>query len=421
MYQKKAPVTATGPRKISENARKAAEDHMSAVLRRHMQHVVAEKDSRIMASSAGRDALATTSPWLARTRWRETYRGVRRDNLRALASIPRRRTASKAWSNFALGQSEIGGGNDVVSTATEEQKLSCILGAADMMITRCEITARHTSRLCRCWLLSSRPDVCQPKAFSIVGEATTQYRYRWTWKRFIAFLFRAAKLDRNRRHSLGIHLPPTIKDQLDQLWHHPLWESICCETGTWPGTEDSRYDPDAAQQASCAYNVRCMASPPSHGCQTSESRYFEEHQELSVADSDEDAGWATSGSADSSDGEGLDSDDDNDIWLQDDIAIDLRGSVAAPREDEPGNDRAKVEFLEQLFALSTMLITQEYQEESPGSALIIYYSGIFGFSRSNDSFLLARQFCSSISGLIYIQRLLFLEFALPLSAYQSLR
>ncbi|KAI3573861.1 hypothetical protein IWW34DRAFT_810134 [Fusarium oxysporum f. sp. albedinis] len=51
---------------------------------------------------------------------------------------------------------------------------------------------------------------------------------------------------------------------------------------------------------------------------------------------------------------------------------------------------------------------------------LLYQVGILGFSEDCKQFLLARQFCPHLSGLIYIQRLLLMECALPLREYHGI-
>lgn len=78
---------------------------------------------------------------------------------------------------------------------------------------------------------------------------------------------------------------------------------------------------------------------------------------------------------------------------------------------------ASLDFLELLFELSVAICKQEVRGGQPGSTVLLYFSGIFGFSSDCQQFKLARDFCPSLSGLIYVQRLLLLESALPLTAY----
>ncbi|EXK23964.1 hypothetical protein FOMG_19291, partial [Fusarium oxysporum f. sp. melonis 26406] len=52
--------------------------------------------------------------------------------------------------------------------------------------------------------------------------------------------------------------------------------------------------------------------------------------------------------------------------------------------------------------------------------LLVFFSGILGFSSSSGTFLPAKSYTPYLSGLLYIQRLLFLEMALPLREYPTL-
>ena len=60
------------------------------------------------------------------------------------------------------------------------------------------------------------------------------------------------------------------------------------------------------------------------------------------------------------------------------------------------------------------------QSQQPSSTLLIFFSGILDFSQDCKQFLLARQFRPHLSGLIYIQRLLLMERALPLQQYHAI-
>ena len=62
-------------------------------------------------------------------------------------------------------------------------------------------------------------------------------------------------------------------------------------------------------------------------------------------------------------------------------------------------------------------MTQPFVNGQPSSTLLIYFSGTLGFARESNGYLLAKHYTPVLSGLLYIQRLLFLEYALPLQAY----
>jgi hypothetical protein len=78
------------------------------------------------------------------------------------------------------------------------------------------------------------------------------------------------------------------------------------------------------------------------------------------------------------------------------------------------------ELLELLFGLSLTLCTETLTDGQPSSIILIYFSGILGFSIASGVFLSARSYTPYLSGLIYIQWLLFLEMALPLREYSTL-
>ncbi|KAH7110668.1 hypothetical protein EDB81DRAFT_849108 [Dactylonectria macrodidyma] len=75
------------------------------------------------------------------------------------------------------------------------------------------------------------------------------------------------------------------------------------------------------------------------------------------------------------------------------------------------------EFLELLFQLSFALSTEAFINGQPSTALLVYFSGILGFSSDCRRFQLAREYCLCLSGLIWIQRFILLEYALPLYSY----
>jgi hypothetical protein len=103
----------------------------------------------------------------------------------------------------------------------------------------------------------------------------------------------------------------------------------------------------------------------------------------------------------------------------DDEGLEHEGGAYAEMYTTSSDDSIRVEFLELLFQLSMTLSKQEFLDGDAGSTLLVYFSGILGFSSDFQHFMLARQFCPSLSGLIYVQRLLFLEYALPLFGYRA--
>lgn len=73
--------------------------------------------------------------------------------------------------------------------------------------------------------------------------------------------------------------------------------------------------------------------------------------------------------------------------------------------------------LELLFGLIMAFSTEEVVDGRPASTLLVFFSGVLGFSADSTSFLPARSYISNLAALIYVQRLLFLEYALPARGY----
>jgi hypothetical protein len=64
-----------------------------------------------------------------------------------------------------------------------------------------------------------------------------------------------------------------------------------------------------------------------------------------------------------------------------------------------------------------LFCTEDIVDGRPASTLLIYFSGIFGFSADCKGYLPARSYISYLVGLVYVQRLLFLEYVIPAREY----
>lgn len=97
--------------------------------------------------------LAATGPWIERTRWLETYRGIRRDVLLSLCQMP---SLHRSRHNYIMGrslQAEDGEESvDLVSAWDYEQRIAALMPVIDDMLDRCEETVQHTSRVLLRWL-----------------------------------------------------------------------------------------------------------------------------------------------------------------------------------------------------------------------------------------------------------------------------
>src|SRR6187402_299577 len=96
--------------------------HLLSVWEREHMHLEREDQPRVYSTDTGTRTLAATGPWMDRTRWPITYQNVRRD----------------------IGQGLRDSDKNLWSCWQDEQKISCLMGAVDRMLDRCEETMQHT-------------------------------------------------------------------------------------------------------------------------------------------------------------------------------------------------------------------------------------------------------------------------------------
>jgi hypothetical protein len=132
----------------------------------------------------------------------------------------------------------------------------------------------------------------------------------------------------------------------------------------------------------------------------------EEEEEEEEEEGEEEA--ATSWGGEKSDGDGE--------WEEEEEEEGDRGTGTGDVLNGPTS-----QLLELLFKLSMTFSMAQFLDAQPSSSLLVYFSGVLGFSSDSQDFLPAKKYTPCLSGLIYIQRLLFLEYALPLRAYPHLR
>ncbi|XPS72541.1 hypothetical protein M3J09_004703 [Ascochyta lentis] len=124
-----------------------------------------------------------------------TYQGVRRDILLCLAEVP----ATHDAVTITIGQLE--GEADIISPSEDEKKILHLTQAVQVVLDRCEQTMRRTGRPLLCWLITTRPSPCFPKTFKFLGREKTRRSYRRWLKGFLAFDFRAWRMEPGKRSS----------------------------------------------------------------------------------------------------------------------------------------------------------------------------------------------------------------------------
>jgi hypothetical protein len=124
-----------------------------------------------------------------------------------------------------------------------------------------------------------------------------------------------------------------------------------------------------------------------------------------------------------------DDNDDNDDDLYSTSDDDDGEDVYRPSDDKneagvlakrPEKGASLDSLAELVFGLSLALCTERLTDGQPSSMAFVYFSGILAFSEAINNFLNARSYTPYLSGFIYIQRLLFIERALPLRPYALL-
>jgi hypothetical protein len=108
-------------------------------------------------------------------------------------------------------------------------------------------------------------------------------------------------------------------------------------------------------------------------------------------------------------------DDDDEEEEEEEGEGEQDGANITANSSEENPDLA--EMLERLFGLMMAFSTEEVMDGRPASTLLVYFSGILGFTADSTRFLPGRSYTSNLAALIYTQRLLFLEYALPARAY----
>jgi hypothetical protein len=134
--------------------------------------------------------------------------------------------------------------------------------------------------------------------------------------------------------------------------------------------------------------------------------------------SDDGSDWEDADGEDDTDGED-EADEDQEADTDDEKDEDQNGWATDESEDESIlNTTFDVDKLAELaFRLSIFFITEGFTDGQPSSSLLVYYSGVLGCSNDGSTFRRPRDYTSHLSALIYVQRLLLLEFALPYRAY----
>jgi hypothetical protein len=133
--------------------------------------------------------------------------------------------------DLTIGQSEHS--TNITSPSEDEQKIWHVTQAIQLGLFRCEETMRRTGRPFLCWLITTRPSHCFPKPFKFLARERTRRSYRRWLKGFLAFIFRAWRMEPGQRSTLTeIRLSPKQSTRLQSTWEHRLWD-LCISLYFW--------------------------------------------------------------------------------------------------------------------------------------------------------------------------------------------
>lgn len=256
-----------------------------------------------------------------------------------------------------------------------------------------------------------------------MSKESSEKKYRHLQKRLLAFVFRLYRMPSDARGE-GVDQRMNLKllARLESIWDHEAWELFDWSHGCWP--KEGKYF-DYAPTDEPIHEDEFGQEPINTAPGKSPSNEAEDHgQEGDSNDDETDDDEDDIGKYDveeDCDAELIGSDQDDMEYTSD--YIENAGTCELHPSVCQSNARVAAvfnEFLELLFQVCLTICTETFEDGRPDSALLVYFSGILGFSANCRDFLLAKQYCPYLSGLIYVQRLLLLERALPLQPYTAI-
>ncbi|KZL78863.1 hypothetical protein CI238_13008 [Colletotrichum incanum] len=367
---------------------------------RQNKHRIQEEPRSATHQEASRKVAAYTElrPWLERTGWERVYANVNRQLLYCLTLRPLERSYRPLLLAKGLSQQD----SDVVSPADDEAKIAALCHATYNIISRCEETAKTSSKNLLRWLRSVRPNNCYPKPFTLVARKNTRDRYISVLQRFVSMVSRAYRLSTTlRRDAAGVSYTEELLLACGRVRDHP------------------DLDMNILQRREC--ESLTLGISTNLECEDREEISNRDEWEEDYSDSDDDRSSASSGDDGGSqlgDDEVFQLDDTEDYFCDDssqnENSINTDTQHTSLPEAEAVED-AVVGSL--LFELIMLFCTQEVHDGDPSQTLLVYFSGILGFTKDFHSFQPPRNYTSHLAALIYIQRLLFLEYAVPKRGY----
>ena len=270
------------------------------------------------------------------------------------------------WSGFQPWK-----GTSLWSSADAEAQLHILLQGVDLMFDRATATLARTSYTSRCWLNTYSKDVFWPHAFRLVSCFK---RYVSVWKRFICFIFRVLRFKaRQRQQIYNLRLGSDEEKMMQYIL--TLVAQLLLEGGGC--------DLDRLGQEDLA---------PIDDC----------NQEYREADDDDD------------------SETDEDADYEEEEHVEEENYPMGDESDFVPPSGSWLQLSEALFQLSMMFWTHRDPAGNMASSALIYYTAVMGIQRESLAYHSANNSTPGLAALIWVGRVLFLEYALPVYRYGTL-
>ena len=256
------------------------------------------------------------------------------------------------------------------SSVEDEIKIQAMLSLLDQMFQRCHETLDATSHRLRCWINTASTDGYYHHPLQGLQLKRTERTYINLFKRFFCYVFRAWATPRDlRAETYGLVLNEQQEAIMSQIWH------ALDDASSWDSSRASSSEVDRGYDVDIGYDsdYRIVVSSASGtAISSTQSRIFSSTESSSSATG-------------------------------------TKGSSSTPAQ-----------VVEWLFALSCQFVAQVALPGMEDSLPLVHFVGVLGIHSHNLVYRSAYAFTPSVAGLIWVCRLLMLEYALPLRRYDEI-
>ena len=350
-------------------------------------------DQRRQDHRAGGTTLQATelTLWLRHTQWPVQFANQPLDILAATSALPRKPCAA----DYLLGAWE---GTDFLSPAEDELKLRQLLRLLGRVFDRCLRTLQATPEPLRCWLKSYAETTFCPRPFTALERQASQRRYISYWSRFLCFVFRAWRTELPLRSRIyGIQFSVAQEVLMTHIWTLLSKDVVGGLDNDLGDDLDDDPDDDLGDDLG------------------DDSGDDSDDDSDDDPDDDLEEGLAESGHSSDLESQRSGSDDGS----PDDDCL-VEGPAEGPSEALDLGSDVELELAEQLLQLSCAFWTDLSGTGETLHLPVVCFAGVLGIQREGLTYRPAHLYTTYAAGLVWVGRLLMLEYALPRQAYRTL-